>query len=288
LLEASSVRSDGAELRLSLAERRFEVFLGTERFKVAVTRAREPDGTLIAEFLPPFQQMEDADYAGALLDYTDDFSDPRRGVRLEVIARHSPPARDVDPDFVVWDYALSGYIPLGRLSTLVLHYFQSDADVRRAGNTDSAAILAELGLDCPPGDAACLAVQQQLLQQTINERRNGTATTLGGQQRLRSYPMDRFQGAHTVFYGAELRWNLTEEVTPFDYFIWKDVRTNVQLALFYETGSVGETRAEVGDTYRSSYGVGLRMVSGSGFVYRADVATGEEGSEVTILFGYPY
>ena len=66
------------------------------------------------------------------------------------------------------------------------------------------------------------------------------------------------------------------------------MRTNIQVAFFAETGSVGETREELGDTYRSSFGAGFRMVSGSGYVYRADVATGQEGVEVSIIFNYPY
>jgi hypothetical protein len=44
----------------------------------------------------------------------------------------------------------------------------------------------------------------------------------------------------------------------------------------------------VGDIYRSSYGLGLRLISASGFVYRADYATGDEGSEVSVIFSYPF
>ena len=40
-------------------------------------------------------------------------------------------------------------------------------------------------------------------------------------------------------------------------------------------------RSDLGDIYRSSYGIGLRMVSGSGFVYRAGYATGDEGGTST-------
>jgi outer membrane translocation and assembly module TamA len=77
-------------------------------------------------------------------------------------------------------------------------------------------------------------------------------------------------------------------VTPFDYFIWKDVRTSVQLAFFAETGSVEDLRSELGDTFRSSYGMGLRLISGSGFVYRLDIATGDEETETIVIFGYPF
>jgi hypothetical protein len=91
-----------------------------------------------------------------------------------------------------------------------------------------------------------------------------------------------------VFYGTEVRWTLTEEATPFDIFIAKDVRTALQVALFYEMGSVADKRQDLGDLYRSSYGAGFRMVTASGIVLRADVATGREGIETTIIVGYPW
>ena len=116
----------------------------------------------------------------------------------------------------------------------------------------------------------------------------GTATGLGGTSHLRSYPDNRFTGAHTVFYGTEIRWTLTEEARPFDIFIAKDVRTVLQVAAFYEMGSVADLREDLGDVYRSSYGAGFRMVTASGIVLRADVATGREGIETTIILGYPW
>lgn len=92
----------------------------------------------------------------------------------------------------------------------------------------------------------------------------------------------------TIFYAAEFRWNLSEETTPFDYFIWKDVRTGMQVAFFAETGSVADTTGELGDKFASSYGAGFRLVSASGNVYRADLATGDEGAETTLIFFYPW
>ena len=46
-----------------------------------------------------------------------------------------------------------------------------------------------------------------------------------------------------AFYGAELRWNFSDEVAPFDYLFWKDVRTGIQLA--YEKGTVAEESADL-------------------------------------------
>jgi hypothetical protein len=73
-----------------------------------------------------------------------------------------------------------------------------------------------------------------------------------------------------------------------EYNIAKDVRTLLQVAVFYEMGSAADLRSELGDLYRPSYGAGFRMVTASGLVIRADVASGREGIETTIIFGYPW
>ena len=57
---------------------------------------------------------------------------------------------------------------------------------------------------------------------------------------------------------------------------------------FAETGTVAETIGELWQESRSSYRVGVRMVTGSGSIYRFDVAAGEEGSEVTLFFFCPW
>ena len=57
----------------------------------------------------------------------------------------------------------------------------------------------------------------------------------------------------------------------------KGVRTGTQVASFYETGSVTRTNSDLGTLNRSNYGIGLRLVTASGFVYRPEVALWEEG-----------
>lgn len=286
LIELSEVSGQSAQVTLSLFDRRLEFFAGLEKQKTAIPRIRNQDGNIIAELTPAFTSETEKTLLGFVVDYTDDRQDPRVGIRLEVTRSNSPPVNDVDPDTFVWNYGITGYIPFGN-STLAIHYFRSDAQVLRVGQTDTTAIRAELGFNCA-GDATCLAAEQELVDQLVAARQNGTSTPLGGDERLRSYPQGRFQGAHTEFYSIEFRWNFSSDVTPFDYFIWKDIRTGLQLAFFAEAGSVGETRSEVGDTFATTFGVGFRMVSGSGFVYRADLATGDEGSEVSIIFDYPF
>jgi outer membrane protein assembly factor BamA len=202
----------------------------------------------------------------------------------------SPPASDNDPDFYRMEYNATAYFPLGKRSTWLLNYFRSDAHVTRQGETDPAAIEDQQGLDC--SDPSLTPQQQADCRDVVNNiiasNTYGTAASLGGTSHLRSYPEGRFTGAHMVFYGTEIRWTLTEEAHPFDIFIAKDVRTVLQVAAFYEIGSVADLRQDLGNLYRASYGAGFRMVTASGIVLRADVATGREGIETTIIFGYPW
>ena len=83
-------------------------------------------------------------------------------------------------------------------------------------------------------------------------------------------------------------WNITEEATPFDYFIWKAVRTGYQIAFFAELGTVSETSSQLWDETRNSVGLGFRLIAASGAVYRADIATGKEGPELIVIFEYPW
>jgi outer membrane protein assembly factor BamA len=270
-------------------DRRLELVAGTVTQHAEIPRIRDKDGDVIAEADPAFEQDLRRQYYGVRWDYTDDYADPRKGIRTSLFRSHTDNDGNAESaEYFVWDFNLSGFVPLGKQSTLALNYFRSDAQVTRQGNTDTAALLLEVGVLCPPGDAACIAARDDVVERLRNERKHGTATDLGGDVRLRAYPQSRFSGAHSVLYSAELRWNLTEEVTPFNYFIWKDVRTAVQLAFFAELGSVSESLDTLGADYRSDVGVGLRLVSASGFVYRADWASGDEGNEVTIIFNYPF
>ena len=66
-----------------------------------------------------------------------------------------------------------------------------------------------------PTYQACAPYVNQA-QNTINANRNGTAHPLGGQDRLRSNPGNRYQAAHTMFYGTELRWNFDTSTKVLD------------------------------------------------------------------------
>jgi hypothetical protein len=280
----------GGRLTATFADRRFEVYGGGYLIGSQLDKVLDQDGNAILDVQGSPTWRTKVYGVGIRGDLTDDYYDPRRGVRLDVGRWWSPPTSDNDPDFYRMEYNATAYFPLGKRSTWLLNYFRSDAHVTRQGETDPAAIEDQQGLDC--SDPSLTPQQQADCRDVVNNiiasNTYGTAASLGGTSHLRSYPEGRFTGAHMVFYGTEIRWTLTEEAHPFDIFIAKDVRTVLQVAAFYEIGSVADLRQDLGNLYRASYGAGFRMVTASGIVLRADVATGREGIETTIIFGYPW
>jgi outer membrane protein assembly factor BamA len=278
----------GGRLTATFHDRRFEVYGGGYRIGSELEKVLDPQENTILVIQNPQTWRTNVYGFGLRSDLTDDYYDPRRGVRLDVGRWWSPPASNSDPDYYRMEYNASVYFPLGKRSTWVFNYFRSDAHVRRKGETDLDVIEDEQGLDCASLTGENQTRCYQIVYNIRDANTYGTATGLGGTSRLRSYPEGRFQGAHTVFYGTEVRWTLTEEAHPFDIFIAKDVRTVLQAALFYEMGSTADLRDDLGDLYRASYGAGFRMVTASGIVLRADVSTGREGIEATIIFGYPW
>ncbi|MDT8318345.1 MAG: hypothetical protein RQ824_10225 [bacterium] len=289
LIEVDRADSNRARLTLSLFDRRLELFGGIESFNNRVIMIRDSSGAIIENIKDnPYVSRGDTHFAGLVVDYTDDRQDPKKGARVELSGRSNPSRDDNAPDYYVIDQSLTLYLPVSRNGTWALNYFASDANVTSEGDTDPANIRQELGFNCDIAEQECLDTEQELVDTFIAQRKYGTSASLGGENRLRSYPRDRYSGAHALYFGTELRWNFSRQVKPFNYWIWKDIATGIQLAIFYERGSVAEKKQYLGETWRSSYGAGLRLVSASGYVYRVDMATGKEGGTMAIIFDYPW
>lgn len=289
LLDLSDTVYYGGRLTATFYDRRFEIYGGLYKGVSQLDSIRDKDGDIIVDAQGAVRERVETTIIGTRLDFTDDYADPRRGVRLN-ISRFSTPPSDTGPDFYVMDYGLSFYVPVGRWSTWAFNFLRSDATVKQAGETDADILQDQQGINC--NDSFLTVEQQQLCFEVVNNsianNTYGSATSLGGFSYLRSYPQGRYTGAHTQFFGTELRWNITDETTPFDIFIMKDIRTAFQIAAFFEMGSTADTRSELGDTWRESYGVGIRMITASGVVFRADFAYGHEGFEPQIFIGYPW
>lgn len=229
---------------------------------------------------------------GGTLDLTDDRVDPRNGVRLEFSSR-LPNGRNPDmSEYFVNDYNLTGYLPTRKWDTLVFNLFYSRAHVTHEGLTDYALLQQRHGLNCTqypagPDRTACQSTEAKLLEGMLANNQHGTATSLGGTQRLRSYDNGRFYAGQALSYGAEYRWNLTDERTPFDIYVAKGVRTGIQLAAFWERGMVADEFDKLFKEGRQSYGIGARVVL-SGVIIRFDLAHGREGMQSQLWITYPW
>jgi outer membrane protein assembly factor BamA len=280
----------GGRLTATFFDRRFELYTAWFASASRLTSIRDKDGNLILEAQNPPRSRGHTAIFGTRFDLTDDYTDPRRGLRADVSRTQSPP-QGSGPDYFVMDYSATAYIPIARWNTVAINLLRSDAFVRSEGETDPAALQAQLGIDCASlTDPAQQKTCNEVIATTVAANKYGTATQLGGFNRLRSYSQGRFKGAHTLFLGAEYRWNLTDEATPFDIFVMKGVRTSIQIAFFYETGVTSDDRDDLTrrSQMRNSYGAGFRIVTASGVVFRADLAHGKEGFNAAIFIGYPW
>lgn len=279
------------QLTYTFDERRYELFGRVLNGRERLLEILDKDGKAFAGI--DTEWGHGTLYAiGGSIDLTDDRLDPRHGTRFEFAAKLP---RDADADeskFWGTDYNLTHYIPMRRRDTLALNLFHSRTHVTRQGETDYATLKQNHGLDCdqyPTGSErdSCLATETKHLNSLTAYNRYGVATALGGTQRLRAFDNGRFYASQVLFYGAEYRWNLTDEHTPFDIFIAKGIRTGLQLAAFWERGMVTDHSNELLKDGRNSYGVGFRVIL-SGVIIRLDLANGEEGMQSQLFITYPW
>lgn len=283
-------RSDftGGRLTYTAFDRRLELYGLVYKNESRLAAIRDRDGDLIQATVNSELNQSDTFTYGIRLDFTDDYIDPRQGIRFESSVWHSPPDTDNDPDFDIIELNLTGYIPFGKHNTLALNYFQADTHINSTGQTDPAIVATELGLDCNTGTIQDQANCLSIINDRVAQNTFGSVGALGGLSRLRSYPEGRFNGSHARFIGVEYRWNIIEKTRPFNYFLAKDIRTAIQLSAFYERGAISDIRDELWSTMRDSYGIGARLITKSGLIFRADVASGDEGEEISIIVGYPW
>lgn len=278
----------GARLTLTSPDRQAEAFVAYYAGTARLESLRDRAGGLIASSRSSPRYRADTEIVGVRLDLTDDYQDPRRGLRLEPNAWRTPPVAG-GPEFLFTDLSATAFVPLGRRSTWAFNAMASDAYVLRQGVTDPAELQRRQGFSCDSlADAGDRARCSDYISNISAMNAHGTATMLGGFSRLRAYPEGRYKGAHTRFLGSELRWNLTDEFKPFDIYVMRDIRTAVQVAFFYELGTVADTEGALWKTTRSAGGAGLRVITASGLVYRFDLAAGQEGVQPSVFFQYPW
>jgi len=280
------------QLTLTFNERRFESFLRAFDGKERLSKILDADGNAF-EGINQNWQYHSSLYIGGSIDLTDDRLDPRKGSRVELNILLPQNESSSNSEFLVTDVNFTHYVPTRKWDSLAFNLYASHAFVTRKGETDYEAVKISEGLNCEqqtpagPERDACLKTENTRLSQIIAHRKHGTASSLGGTQRLRSFSNYRFYASKVLFYGMEYRWNLTDEHTPFNIYIAKGVRTGMQLAAFWERGSVSDDYRDLIKKSRSSYGVGFRIVL-SGVVIRIDAATGDEGFQSQMFITYPW
>jgi len=271
-------------------DRMFELYFRKSQGGVKLLHVFDEDQREFENINQERQNTEKSAY-GMTFDWTDDRLDPRKGIRLEAI--HNVPRIDEEyrSEFTVTDYNLQIYLPLGQINTLALNYYRSDARITRQATTDFNELKNKIGLNCTnlpsAGQANCLETETQIINEQIAENQYGNATPIGGTQRLRSYPNGRYFAGHSLFYGAEFRWNLNDVRKPFNIGIAKGVQTGFQIAFFAEKGGVADEIKDLQKNMKSSYGVGFRMLL-SGVIFRVDLANGEEGATTQMFINYPW
>ena len=145
LVELNKVQEKNLQLTATLFDRRFNLFAGLYAGNMAVTAFRDPDGNMIQKFDDPWKLQFRSRFAGAQVDITDSFQDPRRGFRMKTIRTRYPATGPTESAYDTVDYDVQGYIPVGKINTLVLNYYISDAIVTHEGVTDPASVRTELG-----------------------------------------------------------------------------------------------------------------------------------------------
>jgi len=287
---------DAPTFKLTLYDRMLELGLGRSKQKGRFEKFVAPDsddltkqGDTITKFDPALEVNfgEKLEFS-ARIDYTDDYRDPRKGVRNILYLDRQTASSSSEPSFDVITNDLQFYIPFLEKSTLVLNLTFSDANVRKEGETDLEVLKQQSNYYSCTSES-CRETTLGNAKNTMNINKHGTSLYLGGPDRLRSYPQQRFQGAHTVYFATEFRWNFSAaDGDEIDLFFMQDLVDEMQVAFFFEQGSVSETKSELGDTVKYSFGSGFRLLSGSGNLYRADFATGDEGPQVTVIIQYPW
>ena len=272
-------------LKLTFMDRMLEIGLGINKQSGTFQKFVNPDesdptkqGETVAIFDPGLEiNIANKIEFSTRIDFTDDYKDPRRGIRNSLFIDRQTARTSAEPSFDVVTNDLQIYIPVLEKSTIVFDLQISDAYVTKKGETNLEVLRIKNGGN------------ENLTNAELASNTNGTSLSLGGGDRLRSFPEGRFQGAHTIYYAAEFRWNYSSSGgEKLDLFFIQDLVEELQVALFFEQGSVSEAKSELGKTVKTSVGSGFRFLSGSGNLYRADFATGNEGPAFSVIIQYPW
>ncbi len=274
-------------LRLLFYEKRIRLFYNQFNFISATKKVYDSDGNEydnVDTSDVPYNQQE----FGTILDFTDNRTDPRKGIRFGFRRTYPENNQEILSDYYVTDFNLSFFIPFFENDTLVFNFFRSDATVTRTGLVDETILRLLMSLGCESGSEyeSCVATETRRINEQIAANTYGNAASLGGSNRLQAYDQGRFTASHSNYRAIEYRLNFSTAETPINWYLLGGLKTIFQLAFFAEQGTVNDDADQLNDNFKSSFGIGLRTII-SGIVYRFDLAMGDEGVKPTIFFFYP-
>ena len=283
-LLATSVEASGGELSVNILDNQLEAYYAYSDAAVKPYGLVDPNGTFYNAQNSGIIESPRGYRYGLYLDDTDNRRDPRIGYRFQYEKWGQPSSRAGNSEYYQEDYNLTGYIPVlaEDKGVLVLNQFFGSSTVLKKGTVDQSLYICD---DiAKPG---CQAILNELYARQVAEAENGKATSLGGTNRLRGYRTNRFYDSYTNFRGVEFRWYVHEAQNAFNYFLEKGTFAGLQLAFFYEEGTVSPDKGSLWKNMRSSYGAGTRFLFNT-IIVRIDRGFGEEGGQTTFFVGYPF
>ena len=269
-----------SQLRLTFWKKRLEFFtrVMSNRYQVVEAYDSEGDKMLFDDSV----HKNESYFFGGIADFTDDHTDPRQGFRFGY--RRNPVDNEADDqsDFYIQDVNLTYYLPIQESDSLVFNIFRSEATVTNRKTTNRAHFEKTI---CR--GTLCNDLQNNLVDDAVAANRYGTATAIGGHNRLRSYPVGRFSAGNSATYGIEYRKNFSTQEMPVNWYFLGGIKTNLQASVFIEYGTVNDEASKLTSNLKPSYGIGIRTLI-SGLIYRFDLAYGDEGVAPVLFVFYPW
>ena len=291
ILPFQKTRGVFSQMKLNFYEKRLETYLQFNKGASQLITVFDADGNEFSNVDTSESQFEQYSI-GTIIDLTDSRSDPRKGIRFGIESKFRLPQnqnRD-NSDYYITDVDLAYYIPFFQKDTLVFNIYRSFATVTREGLVDETRLRSEKGLGCTLGMPLydqCYAAETKQILEIQSANKYGTASSIGGSNRLRAYGAGRFRAGNSAFYGLEYRYNFSSEEKEINLFLLGGIKTLFQLAAFAEAGTVNDDAEKLHENLKPSYGIGFRAIISS-LVYRFDIATGDEGVGFTIFIEYPF
>ncbi|MDH5751891.1 MAG: hypothetical protein OEZ59_05685, partial [Deltaproteobacteria bacterium] len=156
-------------ISLNMFDRRLELFYGGFAMRVKISAIRDHKANFLFKYDDPASMDDKSRHAGFNLDTTDDYYDPRKGLRLVVNRSFSFSSKNPDqPQFHTVNYMLNAYIHTGWSNTLALDYYRSMAVMEKQGTLDYNTVAASY---CPTLDPGCLAYNEAMIDTDLRNNR---------------------------------------------------------------------------------------------------------------------